>query len=83
MTLDHFQLLSPSSQLAWVMQYGTYVAHRREGNSTSSLFYLPLGSAGFFTEVGVTAAQESFVVLGSFVSSVPLEDYTHGVKLLE
>jgi len=38
---------------------------------------------GFFGEVGVDDGQEQPVVLRSFVSSVPLEDYSYWVKLPE
>jgi hypothetical protein len=38
---------------------------------------------GFFVEVGVDYSQEQPIVLRSFLSSVPLEDYSHYVRLPE
>jgi hypothetical protein len=36
---------------------------------------------GFFVEVGADYGQEQLVVLRSFASSVPLEDYIHCMRL--
>jgi hypothetical protein len=40
-------------------------------------------SRGFFVEVGIDDGWGQAVVLRSFVNRVPLENYAHGVRLLE
>jgi hypothetical protein len=63
------------------MKYGTYLAHRWEGDSAVTLFHLPLGGAGFFAEVGITQAQDTFVLLRSFDKWESVEEYVASVRL--
>jgi hypothetical protein len=48
-----------------------------------NLYYCADEGRGFFAEVGTDDGRWQAVVLRSFSSSVPLEDYAHGVQLLE
>jgi hypothetical protein len=83
MSFDAFCLFSPVVQLYWVLKHGTYLAQRWEDDGGVNLYYLPDEGRGFFVEVGVDDDQQRAVVLRSFISSVPLEDYAHGVRLPE
>jgi hypothetical protein len=84
MTFYAFRLLSPVMQLYWVLKHGTYLARRWEADDDGvNLYYCADEGRGFFVEVGVDYGQEQPIVLRSFVSAVPLEDYTHGVQLPE
>jgi hypothetical protein len=83
MSFYAFRLLSPVVQLYWVLKHGTYLAQRWEDEGGVNLHYLPDEGRGFFVEVGVDESQQRAVVLRSFSSSVPLEDYAHGVRLPE
>jgi len=79
-----FRLLSPVVQLYWVLQHGTFLAQRWEADDEGvNLYHCADEGRSFFVEVGVDYGQEQPVVLRSFVSSVPLEDYSHGVHLPE
>ncbi|MGI4742445.1 MAG: hypothetical protein ACRYG7_45385 [Janthinobacterium lividum] len=78
-----FNSLSPELQMRHVLMCGTYLAWRREGEDQFMLYHLPDGGRGFFVELGVDEAQDCFVLLRSFSSSVPLEDYAHYVRLPE
>jgi hypothetical protein len=40
-----------------------------------NLYYLPDDSRGFLVEVGIDEEQDCFVVLRSFTSAQPLEEY--------
>lgn len=82
-TLDLFRQLSPEVQLRYVLDQGTYLAQRWEEQGGVNLYHLPDEGHGFFAEIGVGEADERFVVLRSFSSAVPLEDYPHGVRLPE
>jgi hypothetical protein len=81
MTLDLFQQLLPRAQLLAALCEGTYLARRWEEEGAIALYYLPNGGRGFFVEVGYDAYQQGGFVLRSFSSNVPLEEYTHGVRL--
>lgn len=81
MTLDLFQLLTPLEQLRHVLTYGTFLAQRHAAAGGVNLYHLPNEGRGFFAEVCIDEAQDCFVVLRSFVSSEPLEDYAQGVRL--
>ncbi|RZJ94892.1 MAG: hypothetical protein EOO60_01995 [Hymenobacter sp.] len=48
-----------------------------------NLYHCAGDGRGFFVEVGVDDGRGQAVVLRSFVSSVPLEDYSYWVKLPE
>lgn len=76
-----FHLLSPVVQLYWVLTHGTYLAQRWESQGGVDLYYCPDEGRGFFAEIGVE--QDELVVLRSFVSAGPLEEYAHGVRLPE
>jgi len=68
-------------QVRYVLERGTYLASRWEDEGGVNLYHV-LGAHGeHFVELGVE--QERSMVLRSFVSSVPLEDYTHEVRLPE
>ena len=79
MSFYAFRLLSPVVQLYWVLRHGTYLAQRWESQGGVNLYHLADEGRGFFAEVGIE--QDVTVVLRSFSSAVPLEDYTHGVRL--
>jgi hypothetical protein len=80
MTLPQFRCLSLPAQLTWVE--GTYLGRRWEQEADVNLYYLLSGGRGFFVEVGLSAAQDCFVVLRSFSHSAPLEAYTVSVAAL-
>jgi hypothetical protein len=71
------------AQLYWVIKYGTYLAQRWDDESGVNLYHCADKGRGFFVEVGIEDGQGQAMVLRSFVSSVPLEDYACGVQLLE
>ena len=83
MTFFAFRLLSPVVQLYWVFKHGTYLAQRWDEDGGVNLYHCADEGRGFFVEVGVDDGHEQAVVLRSFVSSVPLEDYSYWVKLPE
>jgi hypothetical protein len=84
MTFYAFRLLSPVVQLYWVLKHGTFLAQRWEADDEGvNLYHVTDEGRGFFVEVGVDYGQEQPVVLRSFVSSVPLEDYAHCLRLPE
>ncbi|RZK33385.1 MAG: hypothetical protein EOO61_15415 [Hymenobacter sp.] len=73
-------MCSPFVQLYFVLKYGTYLAQRWE-ETPVDLYHMPGDGSGFFVEVGTEYEQP--LVLRSFVSSMPLEDYSHYVELPE
>jgi hypothetical protein len=82
MTLPLFRLLALEMQLRYVLTRGTYLAQRwDEEIGGVNLYYLPDKGRGFFAEIGIDEGQDCFSVLNSFVSSGPLEDYAHEVRL--
>ena len=83
MTLNLFQLLMPRAQLQHLLHKGTYLAQRWEEEGAIALYYLADGGRGFFAEVGHDAYQQGAIVLRSFSSLAPLEDYAHWVRLPE
>jgi hypothetical protein len=84
MTFYAFRQFSPVMQLYWVLKHGTFLAQRWEADDDGvNLYHVADEGRGFFVEVGVDYGQEQPIVLRSFVSSVPLEDYSHYVKLPE
>jgi hypothetical protein len=78
-----FRLLSPAVQLYWVLKHGTFLAQRWEDEGGVNLYHCADEGRGFFIEVGMDDGKGQAVVLRSFVSSVPLEDYAHWVRLPE
>jgi hypothetical protein len=69
-------------QLYWALKYGTFLAKRWEADDERvSLYHCADEGQGFFVEIGIDYGQEQLIVLRSFVSSVPLEDYSHYVRL--
>lgn len=83
MSFYAFRLLSPVVQLYWVLKHGTYLAQRWDDESGVNLYHLSDEGRGFFVEVGIDDGRGQAVVLRSFVSSVPLEDYADGMRLPE
>ncbi|TDN39264.1 hypothetical protein E4631_15670 [Hymenobacter sp. UV11] len=81
MMLSQFRRFSPVVQLYWVLKYGTFLAQRWETEGGVNLYHLPNEGRGLFVEVGYEEYEQRAVVLRSFSSSVPLEDYGHGVQL--
>jgi DNA-binding PadR family transcriptional regulator len=81
MTLYLFRLLAPKVQLLYVLERGTYLAHRWEDDGGVNLYHLLDKGRGFFVEVGIDDGRGQAVVLRSFSSSLPLEDYAHGLRL--
>ena len=51
--------------------------------SIVNLYHLPDERRGFFVEIDIDDGRGQVLVLRSFVSSVPLEDYAQGVQLSE
>jgi hypothetical protein len=71
-------------QFYWVLKYGTFLAKRWEADDDGvNLYHCTDEDRGFFVEVVVDYGQEQPIVLWSFLSSVPLEDYSHYVRLPE
>jgi hypothetical protein len=71
-------------QLYWVLKHGTFLAQRWEADDDGvNLYHCADEGRGFFVEVGVDYGQVEPIVLRSFVSSVPLEDYSYWIKLPE
>jgi hypothetical protein len=60
---------------------GTFLAHRWVNDSWVNLYYLADEGQGFFVEIGYNKTKQDAVVLRSFASSVPLEEYAQGVHL--
>ena len=83
MSLYTFQLLSPAVQLYWVLKHGTFLAQRWEAEGGVNLYYCADEGRGFFVEVGYDESKQQAVVLRSFSSSVPLEDYASSMQLPE
>jgi hypothetical protein len=84
MNFSAFRRLSPVVQLYWVLKYCTFLAKRWEADDDGvNLYHCADEGRGFFVEVGADYGQEQPIVLRSFVSSVPLEDYSHYVQLPE
>ena len=84
MSFYSFRLLSPVMQLYWVLKHGTFLAQRWEADDEGvNLYHCAEEGRGFFVEVGVAEDGGQAIVLRSFVSSVPLEDYSHYVRLPE
>ena len=81
MTLCQFRRRSRRAQLVFVLLNGTYLAQRRGARSEVKLYYLPDKGCGYFAEIGIDEARECFVVLRSFSSSVPLQEYIHSIQL--
>jgi hypothetical protein len=88
MTLHTFQLLWPTEQLALVLEEGTYLAQRWDEESALNLYESAVNlyhcagdGCGFFVEVGINDGRGQAVVLRSFSSSEPLDEYVHDVQL--
>jgi hypothetical protein len=88
MSFYAFRSLSSVVQLHWVLCKGTFLAQRWDEESATNLYESAVNlyhcadeGRGFFVEVGVDDGRGQAVVLRSFVSSGPLEDYAHGVRL--
>jgi hypothetical protein len=82
-TFYAFRRLSPIMQFVWVLRHGTYLAQRWDDESGVNLYHCAGDGRGFFAEVGIDDGRGQAVVLRSFVSSGPLEDYAQGVRLPE
>jgi hypothetical protein len=63
-----------------VLKHGNYLAQRWDEDGGINLYHCANEGRGFFVEVGVDDGRGQAVVLRSFVSSVPLEDYSHYVR---
>lgn len=83
MTFSQFRRLIPRAQLLHTLTAGTYLAQRIQEVRGVNLYHLSDKGRGFFVELGVEKATRATVVLRSFVSSGPLEEYAHGVRLPE
>jgi len=67
----------------WVLQHGIYLAQSWDEDGGVNLYHCADEGRCFFVEVGVDDGHGQPVVLRSFVSNVPLEDYNYGVRLPE
>jgi hypothetical protein len=83
MTFYAFRLFSPVMQFHWVFKHGTFLANRWDGERGVNLYHCEDEGRGYFVEVGIDDDLEQAVVLRSFVSSEPLEEYAHGLQLPE
>lgn len=84
MTLSEFQRLVPRAQLLVTMTQGSYLARRwEEEEGPVSLYHVAGAGRDFFVELGYAASRNEIVVLRSFGSAWPLEDYAHYVRLPE
>jgi hypothetical protein len=81
MSFYAFSRFSSVMQLHWVFKHGTFLAQRWDGERGINLYHYEDEGRGFFVEVGIDDERGQAVVLRSFVSSEPLEDYARGVKL--
>ncbi len=81
MSFYSFWLLSLAVQLYWVLRHGTFLANRCEDEGGVNLYHCADKGRGFFVEVGVDDGRGQAVVLRSFVSAEPLEDYSYHVRL--
>ena len=81
LTLVRLQLLRSRAQLLYAVTQSTYLAQCCHGSSIVSLYHLPDEGRNFFAETGFDAVRNCFIMLRSFSSSVPLEDYAHYVEL--
>jgi hypothetical protein len=76
--------LSPVARRATVLgAQARHLPQRWDDESGVNLYYCADKGRGFFVEVGINDGQGRAVVLRSFVSSVPLDDYAHEVQLPE
>jgi hypothetical protein len=79
------KLLAPSESLLRTYCVASYslvhLAQRWDDESSVNLYHCEDEGRGFFVEVGIDDGRGQAVVLRSFVSSGPLEDYAHGVRL--
>jgi hypothetical protein len=82
-TFYAFRLLSPVVQLYWVLHHGAYLAQRWDGEHGINLYHCEDEGRGFFVEVGFDDERGQAVVLRSFISSGPLEDYADRMQLPE
>jgi hypothetical protein len=83
MTFDVFRQLSPLMQLFAIWQRGTFLAERWEADGGVNLYHMSDEGRGFFVEVCVDKEGKRPFVFRSFVSSEPLEEYCHYVRLPE
>jgi hypothetical protein len=81
MSLYAFQQFSPVMQLYWVLHHGTFLANRWDGERGINLYHCAGDGRGFFVEVGIDDERAQAVVLRSFSSSGPLEEYAQGMRL--
>lgn len=75
MTLALFELLTPRMQLLHLLTNSTLLASRQYDGRTIMLYCLTDEGQRHFAEVGYDTRSQETVVLRSFVSSEPLEDY--------
>jgi hypothetical protein len=84
MSLYYFSLLSPLIEFYWVLKHDTFLAQRWIADDEGvNLYHVGGTGKGFFVEVCVDNGNGRSVVLRSFVSEVPLEDYSHYIRLPE
>lgn len=79
MTLYLFRQLSPPVRVLYALERGTYLASCWEAEDGVNLYHLPSEQGGHSVELDIR--EERAVVLRSFTSSVPLEDYAHRARL--
>jgi len=64
-----------------VIHDGTYLANCWEDNRGVNLYHYAGDERGFFVEGGIDDGRGQAVVLQSFMSSGPMEEYAHRVQL--
>jgi hypothetical protein len=81
------KLLAPGESLLRTYCVASYrlvhLAQRWDDESGVNFHHCEDDGRGFFVEVGIGDGRGQVVVLRSFVSSVPLDNYVHGVRLAE
>jgi hypothetical protein len=80
MTLCEFNLLPYKRQLVAIFTLGTFLAHRVVDEGDINLYHLP---GDFFVEVYYNIYTGRVVLLRSFTSATPLENYTLSIELPE
>lgn len=66
-----------------MIYHGTFLANRWEQESGVNLYHCADEGRSFLVEVSIDDGRGQAVVLRSFVSSGPLEDYAQRVRLPE
>ena len=81
MNFRAFRLLSPVTQLYWILKHGTYLAERWSDKGGVNLYHCADGGRGFFIEVSRNDGKGFATLLRSFVTTELLEAYSQDMLL--